>query len=74
MVGTGVNRLCQLGTTYSLVEAEPDPDAICEAIRDFRVDVHAQPLAIVTAATIMSQLVAGELARGRPRQALAGHP
>jgi hypothetical protein len=37
------------------------------------VDVHAQPLSMVTAATIMSQLLAGDLAKGRPRQALADH-
>lgn len=74
MVGNGdIHRLRQLGTTYSLVDAQPDPDAICEAIREFRVDVHAQPLSMVTAATIMSQLLAGDLAKGRPRQALADH-
>jgi predicted metal-dependent phosphoesterase TrpH len=74
LVGNGdIHRLRQLGTTYSLVDAEPDPDAICEAIRDFRVDVHAQPLSMATAATIMGQLVAGELANGRLRQALADH-
>lgn len=74
MVGNGdIHRLRQLGTTYSLVDAEPDPDAICEAIRDFRVDVHARPLSMVTAAAIMSQLVAGDFAKGRLRQALADH-
>ena len=74
MVGNGdIHRLRQLGSTYSLVEADPDPDAICEAIRDMRVDVYAQPLSIVTAATIMSQLLAGDLAKGRLRQSLLGH-
>jgi predicted metal-dependent phosphoesterase TrpH len=74
VVGNGdIHRLRQLGSTYSLVEAEPEPDAICEAIRDMRVDVHAQPLSIATAAAIMSQLLAGDLARGRLRQVLAGH-
>ena len=32
-----VHRLRQLGSTYSLVEAEPDPEAICAAIRAGRV-------------------------------------
>jgi predicted metal-dependent phosphoesterase TrpH len=74
MVGNGdIHRLRQLDSTYSLVDAELDPDAICEAIRDFRVDVHAQPLSIATAATIMSQILAGDFAKGRLRQALAGH-
>lgn len=75
VVGNGdIHRLRQLGSTYSLVEAEPEPDAICEAIRDMRVDVHAQPLSMATAAAIMSQLLAGDLAKGRLRQVLAGHP
>jgi predicted metal-dependent phosphoesterase TrpH len=75
VVGNGdIHRLRQLGSTYSLVEADADPDAICEAIRDMRVDVHAQPLSIPTAAVIMSQLLAGDLAKGRLRQVLAGHP
>jgi predicted metal-dependent phosphoesterase TrpH len=74
MVGNGdVHRLRQLDSTYSLVDAEPDPDAICDAIRDCRVDVHAQPLSMATAATIMGQLLAGDITKGRLRQALAGH-
>jgi predicted metal-dependent phosphoesterase TrpH len=74
MIGNGdVHRLRQLDSTYSLVDAEPDADAICEAIRDLRVDVHAQPLSIAAAATIMGQILAGEFTKGRLRQALAGH-
>ena len=74
MVGNGdVHRLRQLDSTYSLVDAEPDPDAICDAIRDCRVDVHAQPLSMATAATIMGQILVGDLTKGRLRQALAGH-
>ena len=58
MIGNGdVHRLRQLDSTYSLVDAEPDADAICEAIRDLRVDVHAQP-PIAAAATIMGQILA----------------
>src|SRR5215510_13899672 len=38
VVGNGdIHRLRQLGTTYSLVSAEPDADAICEAIHANRV-------------------------------------
>jgi predicted metal-dependent phosphoesterase TrpH len=75
MVGNGdVHRLRQLDSTYSLVEAEPDPDAICEAIRDCRVDVHAQPLSIASAASIMSELLIGDIRKGRLRHVLAGHP
>ncbi len=44
LVGNGdVHRLVQLGTTYSLVDAEPHPDAICAAIAAGRVDVVARP-------------------------------
>ena len=75
MVGNGdVHRLRQLESTYSLVEAEPNRDAICEAIRDCRLDVHAQPLSIAAAASIMSELLIGDIRKGRLRQVLAGHP
>lgn len=73
MVGNGdVHRLRQLGTTYSLVDAEPTPDAICAAIRAGRVRVEAKPLSVVEAATIMSQLVSVDL-RERFRQPLIGN-
>ena len=75
MVGNGdVHRLRQLESTYSLIEAEPNPDAICEAIRDCRLDIHAQPLSIAAAASIMSELLIGDIRKGRLRQVLAGHP
>ena len=60
MVGNGdVHRLAQLGTTYSLVDAERHPDAICEAIAAGRVRVESHPLAWSTAARLMSALVFG---------------
>lgn len=62
MVGNGdVHRLEQLGTTYSLVDAEPRADAICDAIAAGRVQVVAQPLSMFTAARIMTDLVASTL-------------
>lgn len=74
MVGNGdVHRLHQLGSTYSLVDAPPDAGAICEAIRNGRVQVRARPLSVVTAATIMWQLVAGDLIRAWIRQLQPGH-
>ena len=46
MVGNcDVHRLAQLGSTYSMVDAERDPDAICEAILAGRVRVESRPLA-----------------------------
>jgi predicted metal-dependent phosphoesterase TrpH len=57
LVGNGdVHRLSQLGTTYSLVDADPEPDAICEAIAAGRVSVVAHPHSWLRAAGIMSDL------------------
>jgi len=60
VVGNGdVHRLEQLGPTYSLVDAERDPDAICEAIAAGWVRVESRPLAWSAAARIMSALLLG---------------
>ena len=57
MVGNGdVHRLRQLGTTYSLVDAEPHPDAICAAIRAGRVSVQATPHSMLTAVALAVEL------------------
>ena len=59
MVGNGdVHRLEQLGTTYTLVEAAPDADAICAAIIAGRVEIVARPLSPFTAGRIMADLLA----------------
>jgi predicted metal-dependent phosphoesterase TrpH len=64
MVGNGdVHRLRQLGTTWSMVEAEPTPDAICAAIKEGRVRVESRPLSWLSAATTIGHLVAGDLLR-----------
>jgi predicted metal-dependent phosphoesterase TrpH len=52
-----VHRLSQLGTTYSLVEAEPDPGAICAAIAQGRVKLQTQPLTWRTAISTMASLM-----------------
>ena len=54
-----VHRLKQLGSTYSLVDAQPDPDAICAAIRAGRVEIRNRPLAWGEAASIMSSVIVG---------------
>lgn len=67
-----VHRLKQLGATFSLVDAEPDPTAICEAIRAGRVEIRTRPLTIVEAATHLAELAIGDLKRfthGSPAQA-----
>ena len=59
MVGNGdVHRLEQLGTTYTLVDAVPDPDAICEAIAAGRVQLVTAPHSMFTAVRLMAALVA----------------
>lgn len=47
---TDLHLLAQLGTTYSLVDAAPDPDAICAAIRAGRVEVRSAALPVFRAA------------------------
>ena len=39
-----VHTLAQLGSTYTLVDAVPEPDAICRAIREGRVELRTQAL------------------------------
>ena len=62
MVGNGdVHQLEQLGTTYSLVDAERDPVSICEAIATGRVRIVSRPLPWSTAARIATNLIAPSL-------------
>jgi predicted metal-dependent phosphoesterase TrpH len=51
-----VHVLRQLGSTYSLVDAEPDADAICEAIRQGRVKLRTRPLTWMEAARILTEM------------------
>jgi len=52
-----VHRLVQLGTSYSLVEAEANPHSICEAIRNGRVEVHTEALPWSTAISTFGSIV-----------------
>ncbi len=64
LVGNGdVHLLEQLGTTYSLVDAEPSADAICEAIRQGRVQVSSTPLSLVRAGWIFAKILQAEVLR-----------
>jgi predicted metal-dependent phosphoesterase TrpH len=57
LVGNGdVHRLVQLGTTYSMVDADPDPTSICRAIAAGRVAVERRPLSWRSAASIIFSL------------------
>jgi predicted metal-dependent phosphoesterase TrpH len=62
MVGCGdIHRLRQLGTTYSLIDAEPDADAICAAIRTGNVSVQASPRSWASAIGIMADLTVSQI-------------
>jgi predicted metal-dependent phosphoesterase TrpH len=56
-----VHQLRQLGTTYSLVDAAPDPEAICDAIAAGRVMVESRPLAWSEAGNIMTSMLLSHL-------------
>jgi predicted metal-dependent phosphoesterase TrpH len=58
-----VHRLRQLGSTYSLVDAEADSDAICNAILGGRVEVVRKPLTWSQAASIAGSLLASDVSR-----------
>ena len=74
LVGNGdVHRLRQLGTTYSLIEAERHPDAICEAIRAGRVQVEARPISLVQAAGLMTDLLGAGVAAALFPQSRGGY-
>ena len=57
-----LHTLDHLGRTYTLVDAEPDADAICAAIRNGRVEVRTAPVSHVHAGwTFARMLLAGGL-------------
>ena len=65
MVGNGdVHRLAQLGTTYSLVDAEPNASSICAAIAAGHVRVVSRPISWATAISVVSGLLATQLLPG----------
>jgi predicted metal-dependent phosphoesterase TrpH len=68
-----VHRLRQLGSTYSLVDAEPDADAICEAIAGGRVQVESRPLTWGEVARIMPDILVTP-ARSRDGSATRSQP
>jgi predicted metal-dependent phosphoesterase TrpH len=65
LVGSSdLHLLAQMGTTYSMVDATPDADAICAAIRAGRVDVRSTPLGSLRAARLFAGMCWGGI-RGR---------
>ena len=75
VVGNGdVHRLVQLGTTYSLVDAPPDADAICAAVAAGRVRVESRPLAWRDVARLLSSMMLGDLWNGSRQNDEASQP
>ena len=67
VANSDVHRLVQLGPTYTLVDAEPDPHEICSAIRAGRVEIRTAPISVATAvAHFVEAGVAGIRGRLRP--------
>jgi predicted metal-dependent phosphoesterase TrpH len=56
-----LHDLRQLGRTYSLIFAEPDADAICDAIREGHVSLQTSPAPKLE----LAQVVGGMFRRGR---------
>jgi predicted metal-dependent phosphoesterase TrpH len=59
---TDLHLLEQMGTTYSLVDAERSPDAICAAIKAGHVEVRRQPLTLPHAAWVFARMACRGLA------------
>jgi len=53
---TDLHLLEQMGTTYSLVDAEPNAGAICAAIKQGRVEVQSSPLSSPRAMQLFTRM------------------
>lgn len=65
VANSDVHRLSLLGASFSFVDADPDANAICAAIKAGRVMVHTRPLSVVDAATYFVSLTLSSLRRRR---------
>ncbi len=65
-----LHDLRQLGRTYSLVDAERDPDAICDAIRGGRVSLQSAPVSPLELAQIVGAMFRRGKKPARARKAL----
>lgn len=64
---TDLHRLDQIGTTWTDVDAPPEADAICAAIRAGRVVVRSRPLSWPRAVWTMARMEVGGWGRGHLR-------
>lgn len=60
-----VHRLWQLGRTYSIVDAAPNPDAICNAIRTGNLEIRTTPMSAWRATTYLAGLLLDDAVRRR---------
>ena len=68
IVGNGdVHRLMQLGTTYSRVDAQRDPDSICEAVARGQVRFEARPHSALATARLIADLFLTDVFASRSR-------
>lgn len=63
-----LHDLRQLGRTYSTIDAAPDPDSICEAIREGRVVHHTEPVPVLELVNVFG----GMMLRSR-KKPIMGH-
>jgi predicted metal-dependent phosphoesterase TrpH len=72
-----VHRLHQLGRTFSLIESDADPAAVCEAIRRQRLSVRTEPLTTLQVGAHLVDLLSTDARnawrRMSPRQAGERH-
>lgn len=59
VANSDVHRLSQLGRTYTLVDARPDPAAICGAIRAGHVEMHTEPFSVAECALLFTSMAIG---------------
>jgi predicted metal-dependent phosphoesterase TrpH len=75
VVGNGdVHLLSQLGTTFSLVDAAPNADAICAAVAAGRVRVVSRPISWVAVARVLAFMAGSERTAGERPTDLARSP
>lgn len=58
----------QLGRTYSLIDATPDPSAICAAVRQGRVTLHTEPVPVLELVDVF-----GRMCLRSRKQLIMGH-
>lgn len=58
---TDLHLLEQMGSTFTLVEAAAEPEAIVDAIRAGRVELRTMPLSMFRAASMFSRMLGAGL-------------